>query len=185
MIPIRDVIPTRTMPVATMALATENLALLLYVSLGTATAALLVYLAINAGCLWIFGPTVEDRMGHGRFLVFYAICGAAAALAGPAGFTALDARIAVFCGATAGVMGAYTVLYPSSRLVTLVPLIKPVPVVEVPAVYFGGLWLSVQLATGTLPAFLVGLATGMCAVLVFRRPERLRVEWWDLSARTR
>lgn len=178
MIPIRDVIPTRTTPVATLTLAAVNLAALLYVSLGEPSAALLLYLALNILFLWLCGENVEDRMGHARFVGFYVVCGIAAGVAQAMVAPGLEIRIAVTGGATAGVMGAYAVSYPRSRLVTLVPLIVTVRVIELPALYYMGLWLAVQAWAGTLGTFLAGFVTGMCGVLILRRPERLRVEWW-------
>jgi membrane associated rhomboid family serine protease len=189
MIPIRDVIPTRTTPVVTLALAAVNLAALLYVSLGEPSGGLLVYLALNVLFLWLFGENVEDRMGHGRFLAFYVGCGFAAGVAQGVVAPGVEIRIALAGGATAGVMGAYAVSYPRSRVVTLVPLIVTVQVIEMPALYYMGLWLAVQAWAGTLLTVLAGFVTGIGGVLILRRPERLRVEWWNdppgVSARAR
>ena len=75
--------------------------------------------------LWIFGDNVEDRMGHGRFLAFYLLCGMAAALAQT--FVSPASRVPMVgaSGAIAGVMGAYFVIYPHSRIVTLHPVLLP------------------------------------------------------------
>src|SRR2546428_8912403 len=90
----------------------------------------------NMWYLWIFGDNVEDRMGHGRFIVFYLLCGIAAALAqtvtGPNSVLPMVGA----SGAIAAVMGAYFVLYPKSRIVTLLPLIVFWQIVEVPAILF-------------------------------------------------
>jgi membrane associated rhomboid family serine protease len=100
-------------------------------------------------------------------------------------------------GAIAGVMGAYFVLYSRSKIVTLLPIPFFVQLVEVPAVLFLGFWLIIQSLT-SLGAFAVtaaavpvggmafwahaaGFATGAAAVLLLKRPERLRVEWWDVK----
>ena len=76
----------------------------------------------NMWYLWIFGDNVEDRVGHGRFIVFYLLCGFAAAL----GQILIDPDSTLpmigASGAIAGVMGAYFVLYPRSRVLTLIPL---------------------------------------------------------------
>ena len=76
----------------------------------------------NMWYLWIFGDNVEDRVGHGRFIIFYLLCGMAAAL----GQVAMDPNSMLptigASGAIAGVMGAYFVLYPQSRVLTLIPL---------------------------------------------------------------
>jgi membrane associated rhomboid family serine protease len=92
-------------------------------------------------------------------------------------------------GAIAGVMGAYFVLYPRSRVLTMIfPLIFWV--IEVPAVFFIGYWFVLQLISiGTMAntantggvafwAHIAGFVTGLLMVFVFRRPERQRVEWW-------
>jgi len=153
------------------------------------------HFGFNMLFLWIFGDNVEDRMGHGRFLVFYLLCGAAAALAQTA--TDPDSIIAMVgaSGAIAGVMGAYIVLYPHSRIVTVIPILFYLHVMEVPAVVFLGLWFVLQFvsgigslaaATGGEPAggiafwaHIAGFVAGVSGVLVFRRPERQRVEWWN------
>ena len=87
-------------------------------------------LAGNLLFLWIFGDNVEDRLGHGRFLLFYLAAGAVAALAQ----TALDPGSLMpmvgASGAIAGVMGAYFVLYPHSRVLMLFPF--PSIIFEVP-----------------------------------------------------
>jgi membrane associated rhomboid family serine protease len=96
-------------------------------------------------------------------------------------------------GAVAGVMGAYFVLYPHSRIVTLLPFIF-IQVVEVPAIFFLGIWFVMQLlsgvgsiaaATANEPAggvafwaHVAGFATGVVGVFVFRGPER---RWTDAS----
>ncbi len=98
--------------------------------------------------LWIFGDNVEDRMGHGRFLAFYLLCGTAAALGQT--FTAPDSIVPMVgaSGAVAGVMGAYFVLYPHSRIVTLLPLFIFIQIIEVPAIFFLGIWFVMQLLSG-------------------------------------
>jgi membrane associated rhomboid family serine protease len=90
-------------------------------------------------------------------------------------------------------MGAYFVLYPRSKIVTLLPFVI-IQVVEVPAVFFLGVWLLLQLASGAgsvasaagepaggiaLWAHLTGFLAGAAGVRLFRRPERQRVEWWN------
>src|SRR6478752_4166875 len=143
MIPLRDIIPSRTTPVVTIALIVVNVLVFIYeLSLGRDVDAFTLYwglvpaafswvtvftsmflhggflhVAGNMLYLWIFGDNVEDRMGHGRFLVFYLLCGAVAALvqtmAGPDSIVPMVGA----SGAIAGVMGAYFVMYPKSRIV--------------------------------------------------------------------
>jgi membrane associated rhomboid family serine protease len=142
--------------------------------------------------LWIFGSTVEDRLGHGRFAVFYLLCGAASAAASAAAGAATLAPVAAG-GAVAGVSAAYFLMFPKSRVLTLVPVVVGVDVLDVPAWSVCGVWAIVQVAAaGTVVArdagtgavaMVAGLAAGALAGglgwLVFRRPERMRVDWWD------
>jgi membrane associated rhomboid family serine protease len=217
MIPLRDVIPSRTTPYVTVTLIALNTLVFVYqLRLGDAvqgfilafglipaafswTAAFtstflhgsLLHVAGNMLFLWIFGDNVEDRMGHFRFLVFYALCGLAAALAQAAASPSSTMPMVGASGAIAGVMGAYFVLYPRSRVVTLVPFFLFIQIVEVPAIAFLGVWLVVQLLSGVgwmadhgsgaiaFWAHAAGFMAGAGGVLLFRRPERLRVEWWN------
>ena len=153
----------------------------------------LAHLAGNMLFLWIFGDNVEDRLGHGRFLLFYLLCGFAAAFAQ----AALDPDSLVpmvgASGAIAGVMGAYLVLYPHSRVLMLFPF--PSILFELPAVFFLGMWFLMQFLNGVaqLPIFEQqcdlrrrrvlgardGLRRGPAAGDVHGRPERTTVEWWD------
>lgn len=219
MIPLRDIIPSRTTPVVTIALIAINIIVFLYeLSLGRTVDAFTLYwglvpaafswvtvftsmflhggilhVAGNMLYLWIFGDNVEDRMGHGRFLVFYLLCGIAAALAQT--IAAPDSVLPMVgaSGAIAGVMGAYFVLYPKSRIVTLIPLFFFFQVIEVPAILFLGIWFLMQFINGlgsivtvaghnaggvAFWAHVAGFVAGISGVVVFRRPERQRVEWW-------
>jgi membrane associated rhomboid family serine protease len=221
-IPLRDVIPSRTTPHVTIGLIAVNALVYLYeMTLGDSSleefilyfglvpaafswVAVLTSMFLHGGLLhvggnmlflWIFGDNVEDRMGHGRFVVFYLLCGAAAALAQTAMSPDSVVPMVGASGAVAGVMGAYFVLYPHSRIVTLIPLFVFFHVMEVPALVFLGLWFvlqfvsgvgSIAAATGGEPAggiafwaHVAGFVAGVSGVLVFRRPERQRVEWWN------
>ena len=98
----------------------------------------------NLLCLWIFGDNVEDRMGHLRFLVFYLLAGLAAALAQTWADPASTIPLVGASGAIAGVMGAYLVLFPHSRVLVLVFLVLFIDIVEIPAVIFLGIWFVMQ-----------------------------------------
>ena len=157
----------------------------------------IAHLAGNLLFLWIFGDNVEDRLGHGRFAVFYVVCGYVAAIAQ----TALvpDSLIPMVgaSGAIAGVMGAYVVLYPQSRVLMLFPF--PPILFELPAVFFLGFWFVMQFLSGigTLPIFrggtisggvafwahVAGFACGLALVIPMRRRERMDVDWWDVQTR--
>jgi len=218
-IPLRDVIPSRTTPVVTVAIILLNALVFFYqLSLGSEGQNFVQVLGLvpayfswvsvftsmflhggllhfggNMLYLWIFGDNVEDRMGHGRFLGFYLLCGIAAALAQTMMAPNSTVPMIGASGAIAGVMGAYFVLYPHSRIVTLLPLFVFVQIVEVPAIFFLGVWFLMQFLSGVgsiavstgeptggvaFWAHVAGFAAGIGGVFLFRRPERQRVEWW-------
>ncbi len=102
----------------------------------------------NMWVLFIFGDNVENRMGSTRYLIFYLFCGVAAALMQtyltPASITPMIGA----SGAIAGVLGAYLILFPRSRIASLVPIFFIFTIVEVPAVLFLGFWFVSQLFSG-------------------------------------
>lgn len=178
MIPIRDVIPSRTRPYVTFSLIAANALVFLYqlsldpalidpflerfaleparLSLGTAptlvTATFLhggwTHLLGNLLFLWIFGDNVEDRFGHGRFLAFYLFAGVAANLAQAAASPGSFVPVLGASGAIAAIMGAYFVLFPRSRVVMLIWLLFYIDFVEIPAVLFLGFWFLFQFIGG-------------------------------------
>ncbi|MDD5037096.1 MAG: rhomboid family intramembrane serine protease [Methylococcaceae bacterium] len=106
-----------------------------------------LHVMLNMWMLWIFGDNVEDRMGSLRFIVFYLVCGLAAA--GAQIYANPNAAVPVVgaSGALAGVMGAYFFMYPYARIVIWVfflPLF-----VQVPAIAFLGVWVIIQLYKAT------------------------------------
>jgi len=109
----------------------------------------------NMWTLWIFGDNVEDRMGPGRFTIFYLLCGLAA------GFvhclTNADSTLPTVgaSGAIAGVMGAYFLLFPTSRVIVFLPVLFYPLFFELPAVTYLMVWALTQVFAGTL-----SLATG-------------------------
>lgn len=94
--------------------------------------------------LWIFGDNVEDRMGHGRYLVFYLSVGAAATLTQVGLNPASRIPMLGASGAIAGVLGAYFLLYPKAKVLTLIPLGFFSRVIEIPALFFLGFWFVIQ-----------------------------------------
>jgi membrane associated rhomboid family serine protease len=218
MIPLRDVIPSRTTPYITVTIIVLNaLAWFYEVSLPSRqlNAFLYVYGVVpaafslptlitsmflhgswmhvigNMWYLWIFGDNVEDRLGHGRFIVFYLMCGIVAAF----GQIAIDPTSTLptigASGAIAGVLGAYFVLYPRSRVLTLIPLLIIWEMVELPAIVLLGFWFLIQLfnagamavtasTSGGGVAFMAhvaGFLTGLVGVFVFRKRERPNEYW--------
>ncbi len=115
----------------------------------------------NVWFLWIFGDNVEDRLGHSKFLLFYLLCGIAA------GFTHVYTNPSSpvptigASGAIAGVMGAYTILFPRARVLTLVPIFFFIQFVELPAFIFLGIWFLIQFFSGTLALASGGAYSGV------------------------
>ncbi len=103
-----------------------------------------LHLGGNMLFLWIFGNNVEDCLGHIKYLLFYLVCGALAALAH--WFFSMDSAIPSLgaSGAIAGVMGAYIIKYPKAKIVTLIPLYFIFTTVRIPAFLFLGLWFIQQ-----------------------------------------
>ncbi len=106
------------------------------------------HLLSNMLTLWIFGDNVEDRMGHLRYLLFYTLCGIVASLAH--GFLLVTSMLPTIgaSGAIAGVLGAYLLLFPRARVVTLIPIFFFLTVTEVSAFLFIGFWFISQLFNG-------------------------------------
>jgi membrane associated rhomboid family serine protease len=102
----------------------------------------------NMWFLWIFGDNVEDRFGHLGYLVFYLASGLAASAAHFVTDPASQVPTIGASGAIAGVMGAYFVWYPHSRVHSLVPVFGFFHFVEIPAPFFLGVWLLMQLLSG-------------------------------------
>ena len=136
-----------------------------------------MHLVGNMLFLWVFGDNVEDSMGHGRFALFYALCGIAAAALHLAIDPASRLPTIGASGAIAGVLGAYLILHPRARV--LVPILF-IPV-YLPAGFLIVMWIGFQILMGlSTPsgaggvawwAHVGGFAVGMALVRFFRRPE--------------
>jgi len=144
-----------------------------------------MHIAGNLWFLWIFGNNVEDSMGHARFLLFYLLCGLAAAGAQIASDPASGLPMIGASGAIGGVMGAYVLLYPRVHVHLLLVLGFYVTTVAVPAFLMLGYWFLLQLMGGFVTlgaegggvafwAHVGGFAAGVVLVGAFRDPELLR-----------
>jgi membrane associated rhomboid family serine protease len=102
----------------------------------------------NMWILYIFGDNVEDRMGSFSYLIFYLVSGIAAALLQVFVFPSSSIPVLGASGAIAGVMGAYIFLFPSARVVTLLPIFFFFSVIRVRAIIFLGFWFISQLFSG-------------------------------------
>ena len=138
----------------------------------------------NMWFLWIFGNNVEDAMGHVRFVVFYVLCGLAAAAAQTATNPESVIPMVGASGAIGGVMGAYVILYPRVHVHMLLVLGFYVTTFAVPAVFMLGYWFLIQLLSGAVSigaegggvafwAHVGGFVAGAVLVFVFRNPRLL------------
>ena len=146
------------------------------------------HIFFNMIFLWVFFDNVENSMGHLRYFFFYLICGLGAnaleiGTASTSGVPGIGAS-----GAIAGILGAYLVLYPRSRVSGIFPLgIIPIPI-RVPAWLMIGFWFVVQLFDGLVTisqtpaqasggiaywAHVGGFVTGAVLIWVFRSPPRV------------
>jgi membrane associated rhomboid family serine protease len=183
MIPIRDQIPTRRVPVITYALIAANVLVFLMEWLAGAGQEELVYqfalipeqvtagldlgdvsdvftsMFMHAGLahllgnmlyLWIFGDNVEDSMGGLKYLAFYLIGGVVASVTHIVTNPESAIPTVGASGAIAAVLGAYLVLYPQSRVLTIIPLGFFIRMTMVPAVVVLGLWFVLQIFSGFL-----------------------------------
>jgi membrane associated rhomboid family serine protease len=141
----------------------------------------------NMWFLWIFGDNVEDVLGHGKFLLFYLACGIAAGLAQVLIDPSSRVPTVGASGAIAGVMGAYIVKFPRSRILTLIPIIIFFTTVEVPAWLMLIYWFVLQLFQGlgsigyshisqgggvAYMAHVGGFVTGALLILLVPRPPQ-------------
>lgn len=120
------------------------------------------HIAGNMLYLWIFGDNVEDRLGHGRYLVFYLVGGVAASLTHLLTNPGSQIPTVGASGAIAAVLGAYLVFYPASRIATFIPLGFFSRLTVVPAAIVLGFWFVFQLFDGV--AALGGADVGGVAV---------------------
>ena len=208
MFPVSDVIPSRTTPYVTIGLIVVNaLAFLLEVTMSDRELQrfLMVYGAVpaylsvtsivtsmflhsgwlhfggNMLYLWIFGDNVEDRVGHGRFFVFYILCGMAAALTQTIINPDSVVPMVGASGAIAGVMGGYLLLYPHARIRT----IGRFGLIYVPAWMMLGFWVLTQVLAGAAQwggkemggvayaAHVGGFVAGMLLVHLFAQGEAM------------
>jgi membrane associated rhomboid family serine protease len=135
--------------------------------------------------LYIFGDNIEDAFGHGRYFAFYFICGVAASAMHIMSITATEEmRIPAVgaSGAISGVLGAYLLLYPRARILTLMGWAY---VARIPSIFFIGFWFAYQLLLGFLPqpggvaywAHIGGFIAGVALALILRRRKGVpRVE---------
>ncbi|MFU8794696.1 MAG: rhomboid family intramembrane serine protease [Dethiobacteria bacterium] len=144
------------------------------------------HLLSNLWFLWVFGPAVEGRLGFRRFMFLYLLSGVAAAFL--QGFSMPDSTIPMVgaSGAVSGVLGAYLILFPKARVLTVVP-----PLIFfffwLPAPIYLGYWIIIQFAQAffDIPgvawwAHIGGFALGLLLVIIMRPKRNYRADpYWE------
>jgi len=144
-----------------------------------------LHIAGNMLYLWVFGNNVEDSMGRARFVVFYALCGLFAAFAHAYANRYSSVPMIGASGAISGVLGAYLLLFPRARVVTLVFFGFYVRTVQIPAMLVLGFWFALQFLNALLDsgsgggvawyAHIAGFIAGVLLIGLFKRKT---VSFW-------
>jgi membrane associated rhomboid family serine protease len=185
MIPIGDLIPTRTRPAASLGVIAAHAAATPWAAAEMGW----VPWAVTTIAVWMFSGALEDRMGHGRFIAFWALGAAAGVMAGVV-LGSAPPVCAAASGGLAALAAGYFILFPRGRILTIVPVVIGFEFADIPAWAVLGGWALALVAAlrglpepdarlATMAAVLAGTAAGSSLVFVFRRPERMRVEWWN------
>ncbi|MEW5801844.1 MAG: rhomboid family intramembrane serine protease [bacterium] len=152
----------------------------------------LAHLVGNMLYLWIFGDNVEDSMGHVRFAVFYLLCGLAAAFTQIIVAPSSTIPMIGASGAISGVLGAYLLLYPRAKVLTLIFLGFFIETVRIPASLLLSLWIIIQVLSGASSlvahslsggvawfAHIGGFLMGILLISSFKKPHKgLRIRKW-------
>ena len=152
-----------------------------------------LHLIGNMVYLWVFGDNVEDMMGHTKYLIFYLLCGLGSGYAHL--YTNVNSTMPTIgaSGAIAGVMGAYFVLFPRSKIWTLIPIFFFIQIIQIPAFVLLGFWFLMQFfmgffSLGLSPALnggvawwahIGGFACGALLVFVFKKRKREPIDYTD------
>lgn len=139
-----------------------------------------MHLIGNMLYLWIFGNNIEDAMGHARFIVFYALCGVAAALAQALPDPHSQIPMIGASGAISGVLGAYLLLFPHARVLVAIPIGFYLHTTRIKAGWVLGFWFVLQLVNTAASAgqegggvawgaHLGGFVAGMALLPLFKK----------------
>jgi membrane associated rhomboid family serine protease len=138
-----------------------------------------MHLLGNMLYLWIFGDNVEEAMGHTRFVVFYLLCGIAAALGQALLQPAAQIPMIGASGAVSGILGAYVLLYPHARVLVIIPFGFFMELIRMPALVVLGMWFVFQVLSSLLEsggqggvawfAHIVGFIAGVVLIPLFKQ----------------
>jgi membrane associated rhomboid family serine protease len=120
-----------------------------------------LHIILNMWTLFIFGRTLEGRMGPAPFLLFYLTSGVASTAAHAFFNAESDVPVIGASGAVAGVIGAYAVSFPTARITMLVPIIIIPLIFQIPAVLFAGIWFAIQLLQGAMESMTSSMGGGI------------------------
>lgn len=136
------------------------------------------HLGSNMLYLWVFGGTIENKLGKIRFFFFYLLCGVAGTLVHAFVYPASDIPVLGASGAISGLLGAFLILYPKVKVITVIPIFFIIELAALPAMFVIGMWFLLQLAQGIGSlgaltdvawwAHLGGFALGLLTVLPLR-----------------
>ncbi|OGW56721.1 MAG: rhomboid family intramembrane serine protease, partial [Nitrospirae bacterium RIFCSPHIGHO2_02_FULL_42_12] len=140
------------------------------------------HVAGNMLYLWIFGNNIEDSMGHVKFIIFYLLCGIVAVYT----FSIINSHSTIpmvgASGAVSGVLGAYIILFPRAKVLTLVPFGFYMQMIKVPAIFVLGFWIVIQIINGMLSggtrggvawfAHIGGFIAGMALISLFKNRKK-------------
>jgi len=141
-----------------------------------------LHLIGNMLYLWIFGNNIEDTLGHFRFLLFYLLTGLGAALTQVFSDPQSTTPMIGASGAVAGVLGAYLLLFPHARILTLMFIFVFIRMIRIPALIVLGFWFLVQLLSVTSGfetgvaffAHIGGFVAGLILVKIFQTQKARR-----------
>ncbi|MBI4427697.1 MAG: rhomboid family intramembrane serine protease [Ignavibacteriales bacterium] len=142
-----------------------------------------LHLGGNMLYLWIFGDNVEDKLGHGRYLIFYFLCGLAASVVHIVIDPVSTVPTVGASGAISGILAGYLVMFPRARVVTVIPIFVFLQVAELPALVVLGMWFVIQFFNGFISlgyetagmggvawwAHIGGFIAGLVLVIPFRK----------------
>jgi membrane associated rhomboid family serine protease len=137
-----------------------------------------MHLIGNMLYLWVFGNNVEDAMGHGRFIVFYLLCGLLAALTQAVLNPDSEIPMVGASGAISGVLGAYLLLHPHARILVIIPIGILIYTPWIAAYWVLGFWFVLQILNSLVSAsetggvaygaHLGGFVAGMLLIPLFK-----------------
>ena len=142
-----------------------------------------MHLIGNMLYMWIFADNIEDDLGKIKFIIFYLLCGIGAAMAQV--FSDINSQIPMVwaSGAIGGILGAYLINYPKSKVLVLIPFGFFSQLIKIKAIYVLGFWFLLQFINSAFSsssgggvayaAHIGGFITGMILILFFNKKKKI------------